>query len=136
MQCRIAGHERFDLFEIVGINGLFEPADLFEGFDLGLQLRSAWESIETGNLKLGIGERISVTSFEQSLGLIFQVSKIGTIGERTRGILRMGRHGDLLSLHRPSSAHRAERRIAKLDFNQVGFYPFRGPDASLTLQES
>src|ERR1700675_1085315 len=60
------------------------------------------------------------------------MAEIGMIGKRTRRVLRMGRHGDLLSLNRPSSAHRAERRFAKLNFKQVGFYPFRGPDASPT----
>jgi hypothetical protein len=133
---RTAGHEGFDLLEIVGIDGLLELPDLFEGFDVGLQLRPARESIETGNFELRIGKRISVTSFEQILGLIFQMAEIGTIGERKRRVLSMGQHSDLLSLPRPSSAHRAERRIAKFDFDQVGFYPFRGPDASLTLQES
>jgi hypothetical protein len=34
------------------------------------------------------------------------------------------------------SAYRAERRFAKLFCNWVGFYPFRGPDASLTRQPS
>src|SRR5580765_2368421 len=44
----------------------------------------------------------------------------------------MVRHNVLLSSTRPLSAYRAERRYAILDGTQVGFCPFRGPDASLT----
>src|SRR5258705_1571186 len=32
------------------------------------------------------------------------------------------------------SARWAERRFARIDFEQVGFYPFRGPDAPFTLR--
>jgi len=39
-------------------------------------------------------------------------------------------------MKRPSSAYRAERRFAKIYRKWVGFYPFRGLDASLTRQPS
>src|SRR5215472_5751322 len=39
-------------------------------------------------------------------------------------------------VQRPLSAFRAERRFARIDFKQVGFDPFRGPDASLTQRRS
>src|SRR5262245_44660249 len=39
-------------------------------------------------------------------------------------------------MNRPSSAYRAERMFAKIYCKWVGFYPFRGPDASLTRQPS
>src|SRR5712692_4161987 len=103
---------------------------------MGLYLRPTRESIKARNFELCISERTSLTRLEQVLGLILQMAEIGTIGKRTRWVLRMGRHYDLLSLHRPSSAPRAERRFAKIGCKQVGFYPFREPDASLTLQES
>src|ERR1700732_3413048 len=59
--------------------------------------------------------------------------QIRTVGELARCALRIGRHCDLLSSKRPLSAHRAERRCAKMFCKRVGFYPFRGPDASLAL---
>src|SRR4029077_15726753 len=99
-----------------------------------LELRPARKPIETGNLELRVGQRHSIAVLEQILGLIFQMPEVGTIGERTRRVRRMGRQSDLLSLHCPSSATRAERRFAKIDCKQVGFYPFRGPDASLTQE--
>ncbi len=136
MQRRIALHEGFDTLEVVGIDGLFELPDLLERIDVDLQLWPARKPIATSNLELRVGKRHSTAALEQILGLIFQMSEIGTIGERTRCVLGMGRHSDLLSLHRPSSAHRAERRFAKFNCKQVGFYPFRGPDASFTLRAS
>jgi hypothetical protein len=42
---------------------------------------------------------------------------------------KLVRHCELLSSKCPPSAHRPERSFAKLDDLQVGFYPFRGPDA-------
>jgi len=38
------------------------------------------------------------------------------------------------ALDRPLSAIRAERRVANTEFDGVGFYPFRGPDAPLALR--
>src|SRR5207248_9940262 len=78
------------------------------------ELRPAGKSIETSNLELRISERPSVTRLEQILGLICQMQEIGTVRKR-RCVLRMGRNSDLLSTKRPSSAHRAERRLVKID---------------------
>src|SRR5437016_13015897 len=104
--------------------------------NVGLQLGPTRKPIAFGNIELSIGERRSAARLEQILGLILQMPEIGTIGKRTRRVLGMGRHSNLLSSKRPSSAHRAERRFAKVDYKKVGFCPFRGPDASLTLAES
>src|ERR1700730_12969887 len=60
------------------------------------------------------------------------MAEIGTLRKWLEYVVGMGRYSELLSLNRPSSAPRAERRFAKLNFKQVGFYPFRGPDASPT----
>src|SRR5688572_8147104 len=62
--------------------------------------------------------------------------EIGMFGKLAWYFLGIIRHSELLSLKRPPSAYRAERRFAKLFCNWVGFYPFRGPDASLTRQPS
>src|SRR5207253_729533 len=68
--------------------------------------------------------------FVQIFGLVFQMAEIRTIRQRARSLGEVGRHGGLLSWLRPLSAPRAERRFAKINFVEVGFYPFRGPDAS------
>src|SRR5215831_17420798 len=62
--------------------------------------------------------------------------EIGMVGKLAWFFLEIIRHSELLSLKRPSSAYRAERRFAKIYRKWVGFYPFRGPDASLTRRPS
>src|ERR1700733_3970073 len=58
------------------------------------------------------------------------MTEIGSVWKRARCVFGIGRHSELLSSKRPLSAYRAERRFAKNYCKQVGFYPFRGPDAS------
>src|ERR1043166_4705919 len=103
---------------------------------MGLELRPTCKPVETGDLELRIRNRLGTAGLEQILGLILQMPEIGTRGKRTWCVLRIGRHSDLLSSKRPWSAYRAERRFAKIECKQVGFYPFRGPDASFTLRKS
>jgi hypothetical protein len=83
------------------------------------------------NFILRISDRCGFAASKQILGLILQMAKVRTVRKRTRCIVWTGQ-SDLLSSNRPLSAHRAERRFAKIDFQQVGFCPFRGPDASPT----
>src|SRR5437899_8297116 len=104
MQRRIMRHEGFDARGVVGIDGLLELSDHFERIDVGFQSWPARKSIETCNFELRLGERCGAAGSEQILGLILQMAEVGTIGERTRCVLRTGRHCDLLSLHRPLSA--------------------------------
>src|SRR5262249_5151985 len=59
-------------------------------------------------------------------------AEVGTLGETGRRSLGIAGHGNLLSVWRPLSAWRAERRFAVCSGSQVGFYPFRGPDAPCT----
>src|SRR2546426_7617893 len=49
--------------------------------------------------------------------------EIGTVGKRAWRRLRISRHSDLLSSKRPVSAHRAERRFARLLWTG-GLLPF------------
>src|SRR6267142_703753 len=102
---------------------------------MGFDLRPACKSILTGNSELRLSERVGPACLKQVLGLVLQMPETGTIRERTRAFRGIGRHGDLLSMNRPLSAPRAERRFAILVHCKVGFCPFRGPDASSTLAE-
>ena len=124
--------EGFDAIEIVGGDGRLELADLFERLNLLLQLGPACEAVLPGNLKLGVGKRRRLARSEQVLGLILEMPQVGMLGKLVRRSLWSARHGNLLSVWRPVSAVRAERRFASRSDSQVGFYPFRGPDASCT----
>src|SRR5271157_1875511 len=131
MQLRVARHHALHALDVIRIDGQLEPPNLLVRIDVFLQLWPARKAIRARDLKLGIRERFSLTTLQQILRLILQMAEIGTFRKRTRCVLGMGGHSGLLSLNRPSSAHRAERRFAKLFLKQVGFYPFRGPDAPL-----
>src|SRR5208282_5604476 len=102
---------------------------------MGLQLWPARKPVETRDLELRVRQRFSAAGLEQVLGLILQMPEIGAVRKRACHFWGMGRHCDLLSSNRPLSADRAERRFAKFYQKQVGFYPFRGPDASLTRRQ-
>src|SRR5262249_36548232 len=100
--------------------------------DVGLELGPARKAILARDLELGLGERSRLARLEQVLGLILEVPEVGTLGERARRCLGIAGHGNLLSVWRPLSAWRAERRFAVGSGSQVGFCPFRGPDAPWT----
>src|SRR5262249_44975064 len=132
MELRIASHHPLGPLDVVGVDGLLEPPYRLQGFDVGLELGPAPEAVLPGDLKLGVGQRRRMACPEQVLGLIFEMPQVGMLGKAARGSLGGARHGDLLSVWRPVSARRAERRLASISGRQVGFYPFRGPDASCT----
>jgi len=41
MELRAAGHHLLDPLEVVGVDGLFELPDRFQGFDMGFELGPA-----------------------------------------------------------------------------------------------
>src|SRR5688500_14234809 len=100
---------------------------------MSLELGPTREPVRKGDLKLGVGERDRATRFQQVLGLIPQMTKVGTIWQGASGAGSVVRHGKLLSSSARRPQFRAERSFANSANRQVGFYPFRGPDASITL---
>jgi hypothetical protein len=112
MKLRVAGHHLLDPFEVIRVDGLLELPDRSQRFDMGFDLGPARKAVLPGNLKLRIRKRRRLACFEQVLGLILEMPQIGTLGKRTRRSLRSARHGNLLSMWRPVSARRAERRFA------------------------
>jgi hypothetical protein len=136
MELRVASHHLLDPLEVVRVDRLLELPDGLQRFDVGFELGPARKAILAGNLKLCVGQRRRLTCSEQVLGLILEMPQVGMLGKLARRSLRGARHGNLLSVWRPVSARRAERRFVSMPDRQVGFYPFRGPDASCTQTES
>src|SRR5215470_2330378 len=101
MQLRVAAHQSRDLAEVVAVNGLLELPDFLERIDVSLELWPAGESIQTGNLKLRVGDRPGGAGFQQILGLVLEMAEIGTFGKGARRALGIGRHCSLLSSSRP-----------------------------------
>jgi hypothetical protein len=62
--------------------------DFFQGVDVSLELRPAGKPVETRHLELRIGDRCRRARLEQVLGLVLQMSEIGTVGKRTWRRLR------------------------------------------------
>jgi hypothetical protein len=132
-QSRVASHEVLDAIEIICVDGLLELADLLEGIDMTLELRPTGEPIETGDLELRVSERVRTTGFEEILGLLLQVAKIGTFGKRAK-LLRESADMRPPLLKAPVVRISGRKKVRKDGGKQVGFYPFRGPDASLTQE--
>ena len=124
MQIWVAQHECFDAIDIVVVDRLLEFADLFEGIDVGLELRPAREAVEAGDLELCVRDGFGAAGLEQIPGLALEVAEIGTFGKGTRRVRGMVRHGELLSSKRLPSAHRAERSFAKNLLPRGGLLPF------------
>ena len=99
-----------------------------------LELRPTRKSVATRDLELRIGDRLRRAGLEQILGLILQMAEIGAFGKRAV------RFWWNRSAWRPPFIASArcphiglKEGSAKLVLQKVGFYPFRGPDASSTL---
>jgi hypothetical protein len=134
VQRRILQHYRLHPDKVVMVDGFFELPSLFEQIEMSLELGPTSETIRASNLKLGVGKGLGAAGIYQVLSLVFQVAKIGAIWEDARSVGWLIRHSELLSSKYPLSALRAERSFAKAQvLLKVGFYPFRGPDASFTL---
>src|SRR5262249_12255111 len=119
MELRVAGHHLLDPLEVVGVDGLLELPDRLQRFDMGFELGPARKAVLPGKLKLCVGERRRLAGSEQVLGLILEMSQVGTLGKSARRSLRSARHGNLLSVWRPVSARRAERRCTSVSDRQV-----------------
>src|SRR5260370_866283 len=115
VQRRVARHHGLDANTVIGVNRLLELPDLLEGLYVSLELRQAGKPVEARDLELRIGDRCRRAGLEQILGLVLQMAEIGAVGETAWLRLRVTRHSDLLSSKCPLSAHRAERRLRRLD---------------------
>ena len=100
-----------------------EFAGLFERLDVLLELGPAWEPVVAGGLKLGGGQGGSCAGTDEILGLVTKMSEIRAFGKL---------HGEILSTARCPHV-RAKGVSHRTKFGRLGFYPFRGPAASLTL---
>jgi hypothetical protein len=103
---------------------LVELARLFERLDLLLELRPAWEAVLSRDLKLCVGNSWGGTGTDEGFGLIAEMAEVGTIRK----------------LHERNPFHLPGVRINRAKgvslmatTLRLGFYPFRGLDASLTL---
>ena len=94
-------HYRFDAFQIIAINRLFQLSYFFEGIDMGLELWPTGKAIKTGNFELRFREGIHSTGFEKVFGLVLQMPEIRTVGKRAGKFCGIGRHSDLLSSKPP-----------------------------------
>jgi hypothetical protein len=122
-KCGVGGQERVDAREVVGSDRLAEFACLRERFDMLLQLGPAWEAVLSGDLQLCFGESAGSAGPNEVLGLVAKIAQVRTIRKR---------HGEILPCARcPHDS--GERHFADGDGARLGLYPFRGPDASLTL---
>ncbi len=115
VQRRVAGHHVHDTRDVVGVDCLLELPELLEGLDMSLELGPTRKSIETCDLKLGIGERCGRAGLEQILGLVFEVAQIRTVGKRAWCLVRISRHSDLLSSKRPVSAQSGRKKVAEIE---------------------
>src|SRR5439155_1267695 len=104
-----------DANNIVGVDSLLELPDLPERFDVSLELRPTRKPVEKRDLELRISDRCRRAGLEQILGLVLQMAEIGAVGKTAWRRLRISRHSDLLSSKGPLSAHRAERRLRRLN---------------------
>jgi hypothetical protein len=119
----VGGQEFLDVREVVGVDRLFELATHVERLYVQLELGPAWKAVPSGDLKLCIG-------------------KCGGGAERRRSLAwsrrwrRLGRSGNGMSESLSCAGVRINRAkghsLMATDY-RMGFYPFRGPDASLTL---
>ena len=106
------------------------PASL-QRFDMGLELGPARKAVLPGDLKLRLGERLGLAGLEEVLGLILEMPEVGILGKLAR-VPRSAGHGNLLSVG-ARCPHDGPKEGSHGDAGrQVGFYPFRGPDASCT----
>ena len=126
MEVGIGSHERFDALEITGSDGQLYLTGRFEAIDVVLQLGPAGETVLARDLKLGSGQGGSCAGTDEILGLVTKMSEIRAFGKL---------HGEILSTARCPHI-RAKGVSHKTKFGRLGFYPFRGPAASLTLIRS
>jgi hypothetical protein len=119
----VSRQERVYAREVIPADGLPEFAGLFERLDVLLQLGPAWETVVAGQLKLGGSQGGGYAGTDQILGLVTQMSETRAFGKL---------HGEILSSARCPHI-RAKGVSHKTKLGRLGFYPFRGPAASLTL---
>ena len=103
--------------------GLPEFAGLFERLDVLLELGTACETVLAGDLELGVGQGGSCTSTDEILGLVTKMSEIRAFGKLHAKSFPSARCPHV----------RAKGVSQKTSLERLGFYPFRGPAASLTL---
>jgi hypothetical protein len=115
--------QEFYADEVIPVDGLPEFACLFERLDVLFEFGPTRKAIVAGELQLGGGQRGRRTSTYEVLRPVVEIAEIGTIGKL---------HGEIFSNARYPHV-RAKGVSRQNDFGRLGFYPFRRPDASLTL---
>jgi hypothetical protein len=78
------GHQRPDLIEIVGVDGLFEPSGVLQPVDIGLEFGPTGVTVDLGDPELGVGEGLRTAGLKQSSGLVFEMAEIGTFRKRAQ----------------------------------------------------
>src|SRR5688500_5714338 len=98
---------------------------------MGFESRPARESVAPRDLELCVGNRRRSTEPTEVLCLCLQVAEIRLIGKMTGRLGMVDRHGDSLSSTAPGVRTTGRKEVRENLGNEVGFYPFRGPEASL-----
>ena len=87
-------------------------------------LSLAWELVLSGDLKLRFGQCRRRARKDEIFGLIAEMAEVGMIRK----------FHERNPFHMPAvRVNRAKGNFANGNNSRLGFYPFCGPDASLTL---
>src|SRR5262249_34092936 len=119
----IGGEEGVYTHEVIPADGLPEFPGLLDRLDVLLQLGPTGKAVVAGQLELGGGQGGGCAGTDEILGLVTKMSEVRALGKL---------HGEILSSARCPRV-RAKGLSHKTKFARLGFYPFRGPAASLTL---
>jgi hypothetical protein len=123
MERRVGCEKGLNAIEVLGTDGLEQLTRSLKQLYVMLQLRPVGKAVVASDLELGVGQGGSCASTDKILGLVTKMSEIRAFGKFHAKSFPSARCPHV----------RAKGVSQKTTLARLGFYPFRGPAASLTL---